>query len=392
MALLVVALLTISVVEFFYSAEVDSRMARNSIHSLQASLLARSGIALGEALLLKDQDPMVDSFLEEWCPAIGREGRACQIEDGGGLVVIPEGMRLRVEIWDEGGKININFTRPRDANQWRAVRNNPNPDARTQPFQWWVDALGRLFESRGIAPETADALEEYWDKYFEQLFPQGSAGATPGMTPSPGAASLQTPGSYTPALPLFNSLDDLTRVTGMLSSAGLRQIRPFVTAGPFLRAQVNVNTASREVLNAIIGDGESVENLITQRQSEPITAQTLASYVNPAQQQDQSFKNARLMLTSVSDLYLIRASAIVNTNPITGLGGISRSAEMVVRRTRRVQPGVGGVSSPAGGNPANAIHWTLTRLYWQKEGGAVLFRPEMDSTTGESVDSSLPMY
>src|SRR5690242_5103358 len=94
MALLAVALLTITVVEFLYSAEVDSRMARNSLNGLQASLLARSGIALGESLLIKDQDRLVDSFLEDWCPAPGREGRACQIEDGGGLVSIPDGMRL----------------------------------------------------------------------------------------------------------------------------------------------------------------------------------------------------------------------------------------------------------------------------------------------------------
>src|SRR5689334_13361358 len=74
MAILVVALLTISVVEFFYSTEVDSRMARNSVHSLQASLLARSGIALGESLLLKDEDTAglnIDSFVEEWCPSPG---------------------------------------------------------------------------------------------------------------------------------------------------------------------------------------------------------------------------------------------------------------------------------------------------------------------------------
>jgi general secretion pathway protein K len=52
--LLVVALLTITVIEFTYSVEVDQHMARNALNGLQASLLARSGIALGEALLLHD--------------------------------------------------------------------------------------------------------------------------------------------------------------------------------------------------------------------------------------------------------------------------------------------------------------------------------------------------
>ena len=53
--LLIVALLTITVVEFFYSVEIDSRMARNALNGLQASLLARSGIAIGESFLLRDE-------------------------------------------------------------------------------------------------------------------------------------------------------------------------------------------------------------------------------------------------------------------------------------------------------------------------------------------------
>ena len=74
--LLVVALLAITVIEFTYSVEIDYRMARNAMSGLQAAMLVRSGINLGEALLLHDAEPKFDAYTEEWCPqqAEGIEG------------------------------------------------------------------------------------------------------------------------------------------------------------------------------------------------------------------------------------------------------------------------------------------------------------------------------
>src|SRR3989442_8369446 len=102
--LLVVALLTITVVEFTYSVEVDQRMARNALNGLQAALLARSGINLGEALLLHDDlknQAQVDAFTEDWCPSAGPEAQSCLIDDSNSQIVLPENMRLRVQIFDE---------------------------------------------------------------------------------------------------------------------------------------------------------------------------------------------------------------------------------------------------------------------------------------------------
>ena len=49
--LVIVALLTIIVTEFTYSVQLDQHRVRNSIHALQAALLARSGVNLAEGFL-----------------------------------------------------------------------------------------------------------------------------------------------------------------------------------------------------------------------------------------------------------------------------------------------------------------------------------------------------
>jgi type II secretory pathway component PulK len=379
MALMVVALLTITVTEFFFSAEIDARMARNSVHSLQASLLARSGIALGEAVLLQDQDPLTDSFLEEWCPQQAREGTACQIEDGGGWLALPPGSRLRVEIRDESGKINLNLTRPQTQAEWRAGRSNPNPEQSPQRYQSWLFTVGRIFEGHGARPDAIVALDDYWNQLFELYFgPVSGPGLGTGTgTPTPGAGSGAPPTLTATPPPLstlyFGSLDEVTAVPGFLSPQELRRLRPYVTAfgWPF-PSQVNANTAPREVLAGILGDAEVVEEIIRQRQTQMLQASnvlTLAS--NAATAQEPVYRNARMMLGARSNVYSIQATAIVNINPLTGMGGISRSAEMLVRRdARQVQPGASG---------GTVMRWKLTRLYWQKQGGAVLFRPESQS-------------
>lgn len=375
MALLVVALLTITVTEFFFSVEIDARMARNSVHSLQAALLARSGISLGEALLMQDQDPLTDSFLEEWCPLQAREGRACQIDDGGGFIALPPNSRLRVEIWDESGKINVNLTRPQTQAEWRAGRLNPNPEQAPQRYQSWLFALGRVMDSR---TDAITALDDYWNQLFEFYFGPLTNPAGGGATPTAGTSAAQTPGLMATPPPLttlyFGSLDEVTAVPGFLTAGELRRYRAFLTAfaWPF-PSQVNANTAPREVLTAIIGDAQVVEEIVQQRQTQVLQASNVLALITTAStNQDPLYRNARMMLGARSNVYSIRATAIVNMNPMTGTGGISRSAEMLVRRDpKQVQPGTAG---------GTVTRWKLTRLYWQKDAGAVLFRPEFGSS------------
>jgi len=355
--LLVVALLTIIVVEFTYSAEVDAHMARNSLNGLQASMLARSGVNLGEAFLLHDDDAQVDSYLEDW-------GNLDEINS---QLILPDNMRLRVQIIDEGGKLNINLTRPRTPGQCRAPQQNPNSPT-VQLFQAWTTALGNLLEGRGASPEVAEYVAAYWSELCQAAYGSTGTGGLPNPTPGR-TTGTPTPGamSNNPFLWDFPSLDDASVIPGLTPSL-IRRSRELVTALDSNRQQqVNINTAPPEVLSAIIpGDG-IVENIISQRQDQPLKVSDVSALVAGLNTNDPAARFVRSMLGAKSFFFLIRASAVVNPNPITGKGGISRSASMLVRRDPR--PGVPPNAPP--GVP----RWTLTQLDWQKEGGAALFQP-----------------
>jgi len=355
--LLVVALLTIIVVEFTYSAEVDAHMARNSLNGLQASMLARSGVNLGEAFLLHDDDAQVDSYLEDW-------GNLDEINS---QLILPDNMRLRVQIIDEGGKLNINLTHPRNVGQCRAPQQNLNSPT-VQLFQAWTIALGNLLGGRGASPEVAENVAVYWSDFCQAAYGSTGPGGLPNSTPGR-TTGTPTPGAVlnNPFLWDFPSLDDASVIPGLTPSL-IRRSRALVTALDSNRQPwVNINTAPPEVLSAIIPDAGIVENIISQRQDQPLKAGDMGPLLAGLNTNDAAGRNARNMLRATSFFFLIRASAVVNPNPISGKGGISRSASMLVRRDPR--PGVPPNAPP--GVP----RWTLTQLDWQKEGGAALFQP-----------------
>jgi general secretion pathway protein K len=356
--LLVVALLTIIVVEFTYSAEVDAHMARNALNALQASMLARSGVNLGEAFLLHDDDPLVDSYLEDW-------GNVDLLNS---QLILPDNMRLRVRIVDEGGKLNINLTRPRSKQECLALQvANATEQQGTQLFQFWITALGNLLAGRGASPDITAAVTQYWIQLCQDAFPQmiptqpGPAASYPG-TPTPGGL-VDNPFFWD-----FPSLDDASVIPGLTPSV-IRRSRTVLTALSYnIQSSVNVNTAPPEVLSAIIPDAGVVDNIISQRQDQELKQSDLAPLLAGLNPQDPATRWVRAgrVLGVRSSFFLIRASAVVNANPITGKGGISRSASMLVRRAPL------GVPRNA---PAGTPRWTLTQLDWQKEGGAGLFQP-----------------
>jgi type II secretory pathway component PulK len=363
--LLVVALLTIIVVEFTYSAEVDAHMARNALNALQASMLARSGVNLGEAFLLHDDDPQVDSYLEDW-------GNVDLLNS---QLILPDNMRLRVRIVDEGGKLNINLTSPRSKPECLSLQApNSNNQQATQLFQFWTTALDNLLAGRGASPDISAAVYQYWSQLCQIAFPQplpGQPGS--GTTSSPGSAAVGIPTAGGLASTLlfwdFPSLDDASVIPG-LTPGVIRRSRAVLTALSYDgQRAVNVNTAPPEVLSAIIPNAEVVENIISERQGQEIKQGDLAPLLGGLNAQDPATRWVRAgrVLGVRSSFFLIRASAVVNPNPITGKGGISRSASMLVRRDPRR-----GVPPNA---PAGVPRWTLTQLDWQKEGGAGLFQP-----------------
>jgi len=364
--LLVVALLTITVIEFTYSVEIDQHMARNALNSLQASLLARSGVNLGEAVLLHDDDPQADGYTEDWG----------NIDELNSQLVIPENMRLRVQVLDEGGKLNINLTKPLNVGEWRMAK-TANPNAPERPFQSWQTAFGHLLESQGVDPSIAQNLADYWDSLYQASFPDPNArpGTQPPRTPTPAVGATPGAGGNSPQLLWdFPSLDDASVIPG-LTPAVLRRLRPLVSAlDPRRQTQVNANTAPRVVLSAVIEDDSVVENIISARQQQTLRINDLAPLLASLNPNNPATRNVRAMLGVRSSYFLIRSSAIVNPNPLTGRGGIRRSAAMLVRRDPK--PGVPPQAPP--GTP----RWTLTQLDWQKEGGAALFQQRTDQEPG----------
>ncbi len=375
--LLIVALLTITTMEFADSTNIYAHMTRNSINGMQAGMLARSGINIGEAFLLHDEDPMVDGFAEEWCPEPLEE--SCRIDES--FLQLPANLRLRIQIFDESGKVNINLTRP--ANLEEAELPDPT---RPPLFYAWEEVLQRLLEGNGIDPIAVERLHEYWKQKMEANAAEIEAASSTENPANPqpdgtggseeaGGASVQNlTAAQVDAMMDFPSLDDANIALG-LSAREMQRIRDFVTALPKRRfPMVNANTAPRQVLDALIGDGSISESVITQRLEAPLQQADWIQLIAGLDTQDPAFMHVRRMVQTRSYMFRVTASALVNPDPTTGLGGIGRTASMLVRRVPR---------AARQGAEGNAGRWTLTRMDWQKEGGAKLFV----QNEGEALDA-----
>lgn len=380
--LLVVAVLAITVLEFTFSVHVDAHMGRNALNGLQATLLARSGINLGQAVLLQDTEPQFDSYLEDWGDT----------EFLNTQFLLPRNMLLRVRVVDEMGKLNINLTRPtRPAIECPNYLDRP-PAA---PYRMWITALQRIDQTVG------DAVDAYWGAVCErygllrQPVRPGMPGAqpTPPAGPTPGPDATPVPQDPTSLFRDFPSLDDAAAAG--IPPAALRRLRPYVTALPTsavggVLPRVNANTAPALVLRAIIEDEDQVKELLARREEAGLRDQDLTflgAGAGAAAPAGGPTTNPRTMLGTRSAFFLVRASAIVNPNPVTGRGGVRRTASMLVQRTLAPgRPGGPLVPGAGGGAPAGAApRWTVRQLDWQKEGGAALFteRGEDDPTLAD---------
>lgn len=399
--LLVVSLLTIITVEFAFSAQVFTHMARNSLSGLQASLLARSGVNLGEAFLAFDAEPRIDAFSEEWCPEPTQV--SCLIDAS--LFPLPDNMRLRIEIFDESGKLNLNLTKPQNDQEMQLALEDPT---RILGFQRWRFAFERLLEEEGLETEIAQRLYDYWDVRLEQVLSGDAAGG--GMDDGAeeddgtdddgtgedlgagGAGGAAGGTGTTSTTELFRSIDFTTledaNVALGLRPQALRRLERVLTAAPTVSLRfINANTAPRGVLNAVIGDEGIVEEILNRRLEVPLETSEIFSLM-PQVAAGDPIPDPRRMMRASSSIYRIWASGIVNPNPITGRGGIGRSAAMLVRRVR-VTNAQGGAGAAVDGSEG-AVAWTFTRLDWQKEGGAWLFDENRDTgaETPESEEDS----
>lgn len=342
--LAVVALLTILVTEFTFNTQLDQHRTRNAIHAMQAQLLARSGINLAEGFLMLDEEPAYDAYTEDWFPQMVEFCRNLEIDPT---------MRVRCTVRDESGKINVNNTRepPRKV-QGQAVTGGAV----------LRDAMRCLFAGRGIDVEVVDRLAEYW----QQAPPPREDGAVA-------------------TIPDFTSLEDFG-ATFRIPSQDLQKLRGVLTAQPrALLPRINVNTAPREVLAAVLNaekhqgacaDGGEVDEVV-QRQRDPDQPFKASGDLNSIIGQLDNSNIKSTLFGVQSRLFRLEASALTNADPDNpDSGGIGQTITILVARQTSLKPRTNsGAQQQVGTNGKPLPNWTLRPLDWQKEGGARLFRP-----------------
>ena len=224
LTLIVTALMVAVLVEMVHQVSVDVSLSRGYRDGQQASLLAESGVTGGTKLLqLALQGKEFTALSDLWAAPFKLDDETGSIE---------------VSIVEENGRICIN-----DLVQ---------PNGEFEPFT--AAALKRLGKGLKIPEELWNALADWIDS-------DGSPRS--GGAETPYYQTLKPP--YAARNARLSTIAELSLVRGG-TPEGIAALRPFVTihaaqpGAPF--SQVNINTASKEVLSAL---DEGVDNRMAER-------------------------------------------------------------------------------------------------------------------------------
>jgi general secretion pathway protein K len=230
--LLAVTLLTIAIVEFAYSSQVDYHLAYNALRSLQASVLARSGVNLATVVLKKDltSPSGLDTLGETWAHPLPP-------------LPVGEGMVL-VRVTDEQSKLNLN-----------ALRN-----ANGTINLIWREVAERLFALRGLDPALLEPMIDWLDA---DDFPE-PRGAERDQY-------LRLTPPYTPSNGPLLTLGELGRISGLTTLVRAR-LDEVVSVLPSQTTLINANTAPAEVLTALFPTiaPQLLEQFLATRRETPV--------------------------------------------------------------------------------------------------------------------------
>lgn len=207
--LIVTTLMVALLVELIHQVYVDISLSRHFTDGQQASLLAESGITGGRKLLVTSlQNREYTSLNDTWAAPV-------KLDDETGAI--------EVVITEESGRININGL----------VQPNGEFDARI------LDSIKRLGARLSLPEELWSALADWMD--------------TDDLPRSGGAESsyyraLNPP--YSARNARLATLSEMSLVKGFTAEY-IAALEPFVTVHAAPYAQVNINTAPREVLMAL---------------------------------------------------------------------------------------------------------------------------------------------
>ncbi len=212
--LLVVALLTGMTVTFINDVYIETGSNRASVEATQGSLFADSGISLGLQLLIRTlEDRSYSSLNDLWAKPVYLE------EEHGSLKLL---------ISEESGKLNLNMV--------------VLPNGTAHPV--YNPIATRLLKNLNLSPDLLDALSDWID--VEETPNRGGAEAVWYL------AQMQP---VRPANGQLVTIEELGRVKGFAGEP-INKLRSFITvyaegARPVTAAPVNINTAPREVLEAL---------------------------------------------------------------------------------------------------------------------------------------------
>jgi general secretion pathway protein K len=236
LALFTMVLMTIVVLEFTVSSQVDYRRAAMWVAGRRAALLADGGVTLAGEVLYHDFSlGLTDSLADIWAREMPRE--MPPIDTGAGM--------LAVRIEDEQAKLNLNAL----------ATGSLSPAGRR--FQSLLDRLG-------LDPALASPLADWVDRNSD---------------PGPGALAAeaewysQGESPYQPRNGPMRSYAELALVRGFTPEV-LTKLRRFVTVLPEVESKLNVNTAPPEVLASMdprLDDEALVKRLIDARTAQPFS-------------------------------------------------------------------------------------------------------------------------
>jgi general secretion pathway protein K len=238
-ALLVIALLFPLVLAFNSRVQLNLIQAENFKNSVQALLIARSGVE-GSIGILKTDDPTYDSRRDRWGMAFPSFALAAGV--------------LTVSIVDEDGKIPVNRivkivqpaqpkgggTPPQGSTPAPAA--NGTPEKTTEVDQEIDARLRSLITNLGGKPEIVDALIDWIDADDDVT---GEDGAENDYYRKLGRQCKNGP---------LDSLDELLMIRGFDKDLVVyKKLKEYLTVAQVGDGKINVNTAPLPVLQAVLG-------------------------------------------------------------------------------------------------------------------------------------------
>ncbi len=290
---------------FFYDSRIERAVATNLYTGLQASYLARSGVALAEVLLRADLQAENDNTQPrgvDYAGDIWASVNSVPIGLGGGSVSIV--------VVDEQSKLNLN----------RLATNNLEQQKR------WGGYLERLLHVRGQDPALAyDLVEALIDWVDADQTPTGSGGAE-----APYYLGLTPP--YSPANRPLATVEELRLVKGWTPEV-VEAVAPFVTV--YGSGAININTARLEVLQAVGLDESQARAVLEYRERGPVKSRN-------------EIRDIRGLSSASAEIFEVRSDIF----SVVATAGFRESRAVVRAVLQRGGQGAGGGTR---------------RLYWRAE-------------------------